>query len=238
MDGTQELVRAHGAALLELHGVTIGAQKNHGIRHARFPWILSVDADERVSPELAVAIVAMVKHPTAAAFRVHMRNRYLGKPYDYGSWARDRHVRLFPRTSRWTEQRVHEQLITEGPIGDLDGRLDHEPYRDLAHHLQKVHRYAVWGAEDLWENGKRATWVHLVLRPLWRFARAYLLEGMWRAGARGVVFCGVHAWTAFAKYALLWDHERRAGQGTARSVARQKNATGLIEDGASGLREA
>jgi glycosyltransferase involved in cell wall biosynthesis len=209
-DATRDVARAHGARVIEMTGRTIGAQKNQGIAHARHPWILSIDADERVTPELEAAIARAVSSPSAAAFRVHLFNHYLGAPFDRGGWARDRHVRLFPSHWRWTEQRVHERLIVEGPVADLDGRLAHDSYRDLAHQLAKATTYARWGADDLVDRGVSVRWTHLVLRPVWRFTKTFLFEGMWREGARGFVFCAVHAWSCFAKYALAWDLRRRA----------------------------
>jgi glycosyltransferase involved in cell wall biosynthesis len=209
-DATRDVARAHGAEVLEMTGRTIGAQKNQGIARARFPWILSLDADERVTPELAAAIAHAVAAPRAAAFRVHLFNHYLGAPFDRGGWARDRHVRLFPSQWRWTEQRVHERLMVDGTVADLDGRLAHDSYRDLAHQLAKATTYARWGAEDLLERGTPVRWRHLVLHPAWRFFKTFCFEGMWREGARGFVFCAVHAWACFAKYALAWDLRRRA----------------------------
>ena len=104
-DGTAEIARARGARVMESHGPTIGAQKNLGIAGARFPWVLSIDADEAVSPELRDAIVGTLAAPSKAGYRVHLRNRYLGAPYNRGGWGRDRHIRLYQRSCRWTADR-------------------------------------------------------------------------------------------------------------------------------------
>lgn len=209
-DDTREIARAHGARVISSQGPTIGAQKNVGIADARFPWVLSIDADEAVSPELRDAIVATMAAPTNAGYRVHLRNRYLGAPYNRGGWGRDRHIRLYPSSCRWTADQVHERLIINGEIGDLGGRLDHESYRDLAHQLRKCCTYAEWGAADLVRRGARVGPSHLVLNPAWRFVKTYLLESMWREGWRGFLFCAVHAWACFTKYALVWDAQRKA----------------------------
>jgi glycosyltransferase involved in cell wall biosynthesis len=209
-DGTPAIARARGARVLESRGPTIGAQKNLGIAEARFPWVLSIDADEAVSPELRDAIVGTLAAPHKAGYRVHLRNRYLGAPYNRGGWGRDRHIRLYPRSCRWTDDQVHELLIISGEIGDLDGRLDHESYRDLAHQLRKCCTYAEWGAADLVRRGARVGPSHLVLNPIWRFVKTFLLESMWREGWRGFLFCAVHAWACFTKYALVWDARRKA----------------------------
>jgi hypothetical protein len=126
-----------------------------------------------------------------------------------GGWGQDRHVRLFRSTLRYRLQRVHEGLDHNGPVVDLAGRLDHNSYRDLIHQLNKVTKYSAWGAADLYAKGKRAGVSHLVLRPAWRFFRCYVLQGAWLEGRRGLVLSGAHAWSAFAKYAALWDLQRR-----------------------------
>jgi len=209
-DATAEIASAYGARVLRSPGPTIGAQKNLGIAEARFPWVLSIDADEAVSPELRDAIVATLAAPSKTGYRVHLRNRYLGAPYNRGGWGRDRHTRLYPKSCRWTTDQVHERLIISGEIGELDGRLDHESYRDLAHQLRKCCTYAEWGAADLVRRGARVGPSRLVLNPAWRFVKTYLLESMWREGWRGFLFCAVHAWACFTKYALVWDAQRKA----------------------------
>ena len=210
-DGTAEIARASGARVIDCRQRSIGAQKNLGIMAASQYWVLSIDADERVTPELRHAIDRAVRAPYARAFRVHLRNRYLGAPYMRGSWGRDRHVRLYPTFARWSAHQVHEKLDVTGEIADLDGYLEHDSYRDLPHQLRKAVTYAEWGAADLAPRVGPVTLATLVGRPLWRFVKTYLLQGMWKEGVRGLIFCAVHAWSCFAKYAVLWDRQRTLG---------------------------
>ncbi len=218
-DATIAIARQFGAIVLEHTGPTIGAQRNAAIAMASQPWVFAIDADERATPELRDAIAAAVAAPTVDAYRVHMRNRYLGAPMERGGWGQDRHVRLFRSSLRYRLQRVHEGLDHDGPVVDLAGRLDHNSYRDLIHQLNKVTKYSAWGADDLYAKGKRAGFSHLVVRPAWRFFRCYVLQGAWLEGRRGLVLSGVHAWSAFAKYAALWDLQRRTDP-AARSAGR------------------
>lgn len=208
-DRTRDIARRFGAVVLEGCGPTIADQKNAAIARASHRWVLSMDADERASDELASEIAAVVAAPEADAYRIQMRNRYLGAPYELGGWSRDWHVRLYRSSARWIPQRVHERLDVTGRVADLRARLEHESYRDLAHQLEKGHRYAVWGAQDLAASGRRVRVSDVAVRPAWRFFKTYLLEGMWREGMRGFVFAAVHAWCGFAKYALLWDEQRK-----------------------------
>jgi glycosyltransferase involved in cell wall biosynthesis len=208
-DGTVELARAAGARVIEGRGRTIGEQKNFGIAAATQYWVLSVDADERVTPELRDAVNRAVRAPDARAFRVRLRNHYLGAAYMRGGWGRDWHIRLYPSTCRWSTHQVHEKLEVTGEIRDLDGFLEHDSYRDLPHQLRKATTYAEWGASDLLPRAGRVSTATLLVRPTWRFVKTYLLQGMWKEGTRGFVFCAVHAWACFSKYAVLWDRQRR-----------------------------
>ena len=209
-DGTQELARSMGAIVLERCGPTIAQQRNIAIAASAHQWILALDADERVSPELACSIALEIAAPRASAFRVHMRNAYLGATMERGGWGRDRHVRLFRASLRYEVKRVHEGLRFDGATFDLAGRVDHDSYRNLAHQLAKVNCYAKWGAEDLYARGKQVGLVQIAVRPAWRFIKCYFLQGAILEGQRGFVLAVVHAWSAFAKYALLWDMQRTA----------------------------
>lgn len=208
-DGTVEAARAAGATVLERTGPTIAAQRNAAIATARNPWVLAVDADERVSPELAAELASVVAAPAHAAYRVRCRNFYLGVEQTRGGWSRDWHTRLFRRERRFVERRLHEGLEPIADVGALRGTLIHHPYRSLAHHVEKIHRYAQWGADDLWDRGRRARWSDLAFRPAWRFVQAYLLEGAFRDGRLGLVQASLGAYSGFLKYALLWAKESK-----------------------------
>ena len=216
-DGTLAIARHLGARVLEVRGLTIAGQRNAAMDVALHPWVLAVDADERVTPELAASIAQAVAAPAADAYRVHFRNRYLGAPMERGGWGRDRHVRFTRAHLRWRVKQVHESLDVTGPVADLGGRMDHDSYRDLNHQLSKVATYSLWGATDLKSRRKGVGLSHLVVRPAWRFFKCYVLRGAWREGTRGLVLSAVDAWSGFAKYALLWDLERQDQE--ARAVA-------------------
>lgn len=218
-DGTLAIARHLGARILEVRGLTIAGQRNAAMDLTSQPWVLAVDADERVTPELAASIAEAIASPGAEAYRIHFRNRYLGAPMERGGWGCDRHVRFTRSHLRWRVKQVHESLEVNGPIADLCGRMDHDSYRDLSHQLTKVTTYSVWGAKDLKSRGKGVSISHLVVRPAWRFFKCYVLRGAWREGTRGLVLSAVDAWSGFAKYALLWDLERKEQEAQAVAAA-------------------
>jgi glycosyltransferase involved in cell wall biosynthesis len=212
-DRTLELARAAGARVLEGTGPTIAAQRNAAIAAARHHWILALDADERVSPELALEIATIIAHPAHEAYAVRRRNVYLGKVINHGGWGSDWVVRVFQRHQRFTERRVHEALQPQHDVGRLRGLLEHVPYRTLSHHIEKLDRYATWAARDLAERGRRATWSDLLIRPPARFLRMYLLQLGILDGWRGTLMCGLTAVNVLLKYARLWEMQERSGLG-------------------------
>lgn len=208
-DATVPLARGLGARVLERAGPTIAAQRNAAIAAARNEWVLAVDADERISEQLREEIAQVVQRPAHPAYRIRRRNFYLGKELTRGHWGKDWVTRLFTRERRYIERRVHERLEPVPDPGLLQGYLDHIPYRDLSHQIDKMNRYARWGAEDLYQAGRRARVWDLTARPVGRFFRSYFLQGSCWDGRFGVVASLLGAYTAFLKYAHLWALERR-----------------------------
>ena len=208
-DATVAVARAAGAIVIEGAGPTIAAQRNLAIARANHPWVLALDADERVAPELAAELAAVVSAPAHAAYRVRRRSFYLGRELTRGHWGNDWVVRLFSRERRFVERRVHEALEPVPDVGTLRGTLLHEPYRDLSHHLDKMIRYSAWGAQDLYERGRRATFWDLAGRPTGRFLKAWLLEGSVLDGRQGFISAALGACASFFKYAHLWELGQR-----------------------------
>jgi glycosyltransferase involved in cell wall biosynthesis len=204
-DGTPEIARRCGAQVLVVAGCTIAAQRNAGTESARNHWILALDADEEVTPELRRSLYELANNGVAsrAAFRVRSRNWHLGRELRHGPWGRDWKVRVFSRDQRYTDQRVHEHLDALDPVGTLDGTLLHRPYRDLSHQVMKIAKYAQWAAEDLHARGRRAKMSDMIARPSWRFVRDYVVYSGWRDGIPGFVVASTSAFSVFLKYACL-----------------------------------
>jgi glycosyltransferase involved in cell wall biosynthesis len=205
-DRTVALAEQAGARVLVVRDQTIAGQRNAGIAAARHPWVLALDADERVSAELRAEIATVVASPRAehAAYRMKFRNHYLGRELAHGPWGRDWHVRLFSRERRFLTTRVHEHLEPIADVGTLSGAVIHYPYRDVGHHVAKIVKYARWGAEDLRGRGRSAGLWELTARPAWRFVRDYVIWSGWRDGIPGFIASSLSAFAAFLKYAFLF----------------------------------
>ncbi len=208
-DDTLAAARHAGATVLERTGPTIAAQRNAAIGQARNGWIFALDADERMSDALRDELALILRAPAHQVYQVRRQNFYLGRELTRGRWGKDWVTRLFTRERRFVERRVHEGLEPVADTGRLEGTLRHVPYRDLAHQVEKMNRYARWGAEDMFDRGERASLLDLAIHPVGRFLRAYLLQGGVRHGRFGFVSSALGGYTAFLKYAHLWALERR-----------------------------
>jgi glycosyltransferase involved in cell wall biosynthesis len=192
-----------------------GPQCNWAMERATHPWILIVDADERVTPALAREIGSLLaRGPSAEHYFLRRENLFVDRVVRHSGWGGDRLVRLLRRGSaRYPEQRVHADMRPDGPTPTLSAPLVHYTCRSLPQYLEKLHRYAEWGARDLAERGKSAGAVEVGLRPAWRFFRAYVLEAGFADGLPGLVVCALQSYGVFLKWARLWELQRLEKQG-------------------------
>ena len=209
-DGTAEAATAAGARVVNGVAPGIAAQRNAGIQAASNEWVFALDADERIGPDLAAELAEIVVAPRHEAYRVKRRNFFHGHLLRRGHWGRDWVVRLFRRGRRFGGKTAHPGLeIPEREQGALTHELDHTPYKDLRHHLDKVIAYSRMSAVDLAAQGRRASFSDLALRPAFRFWRDYVIHGSFLDGRLGVIHAGMSAASVFFKYAFLWELERR-----------------------------
>jgi len=174
-------------------------------------WVLSLDADEVVSPELAASIRGAVAAPRAVGYEMNRLAWHLGRWVRHGDWHPDWKLRLFqPARARWVGRNPHGRVEVEGAVARLQGDLFHYSYRDLADQMERIQRHSREAAEALYAEGRRAHWWDLSLRPLARFLRAYLLKRGFLDGSVGLLVAGTIGYAVFLKYAKLWDLERRA----------------------------
>jgi len=187
------------------------AQKNWAMEQASHPWILSLDADERVSPELREEIERLLESsPRSVGYRVPRKNFFLGRWIRHGGWSPDYVLRLFRRDSgRFAERKVHESVTVQGEIGMLQSPLAHYTYRSMADYFQRMDRYSTLAAEEMFEAGKRANFIDLLLRPCGTFLKMFLLRQGFRDGMDGFLLGRLYSIYTFAKYAKLYKMGRR-----------------------------
>ncbi|MGH9330555.1 MAG: glycosyltransferase family 2 protein, partial [Vicinamibacterales bacterium] len=195
-----------------------GEQKNHAASLARHDWILSLGADERVSPALAEEIRALLgEGPSARGYRIPRVTFHLGRWIRTTDWYPDFQLRLYDRRAgRWSERLVHESVQPEGRPGRLQGELLHFPYRDLAAHLETIERYTTLAAEQMHRDGARPGLVSMAVHPPLAFLRNYVLRRGLLDGAAGLKISALNAYYVYLKFAkaraLGSDRSRRVEQ--------------------------
>jgi glycosyltransferase involved in cell wall biosynthesis len=203
-DGTVPICRSHTPQVFETDWPGFGIQKNRALAKATGDWVLSIDADERVTPELADEIRSRVADTPAAGFTIPFRSTYLGRTIRHGDWKGERHLRLFRRSAgRFTDDPVHERLQVEGRIEALTHPMLHHSFADLEEVLEKVNRYSTEGARLRLQRGKRSSLAEALLRGSWTFFKGYLLRGGFLDGREGFLLALSNALGCFYRYAKL-----------------------------------
>lgn len=206
-DATVDIARRYTSKVLVRPWPGYVDQKNRAAAEASHDWILSLDADERVTPALAAEIQAILRsEPAVPGYRVPRVTFHLGRWIRSTDWYPDHQLRLYDRRrGRWTGKLVHESVKVDGPSADLAGELQHYAYRNLSHHLQTMDRYTTLAARQMRDEGRTAGWLDLAAHPPAAFLRNYVLRGGFRDGLAGLVISTLNATYVALKFAKLWE---------------------------------
>ena len=205
-DDTAAIAVRSGARVIAHAWEGFGPQKNFAVQVARHDWVLCLDADERVTPELAESISALFAGgtPSATAYSISRRNRFLGRWLAHGEGYPDWNVRLFDRNSaRWSDDLVHEKVIADGAMTRLRGDLLHASAESIDDYIAKQNRYTTVQANQMYAQGKRASVLQLMFSPAARFFRFYVIRLGFLDGAAGFAHIAIGAFASFLKYAKL-----------------------------------
>ncbi|MBC7385670.1 MAG: glycosyltransferase family 2 protein [Cryobacterium sp.] len=210
-DQTTQLARRLGARVLTNPWRGYGEQKNFAQSQASHDWILNIDSDEEVSPELGVEIQQALDRATEEGVRgFHMPrlSRYLGRWIRHGGWYPNRLVRLAQRShSNWTEPDVHEEWQVRGQVGSLRHDLLHYPFRDIRDQVATNIRFSHLGSEVLRKRGVRKSTLRLIYKPVGKFLETYLLKKGYRDGIAGFIIAVNAAHSIFLKYAYFFEEK-------------------------------
>lgn len=208
-DGTQNLAMRYGARVIDQSWLGFGPQKQFAVESARHDWVLCLDADERVSPELQASIERALQQTTCGAFRFPRCNRFLGRYLKHGEGYPDWSLRLFDRRhARWSDDAVHEKVVTDATVGTLDGDLLHDSAETLTAYLTKQNRYTTLAAEMALQAGKRATFGRIALSPIVRFIKFYIVRQGFRDGLPGLIHIAIGCSNSFFKYAKMLERQK------------------------------
>lgn len=208
-DRTREIALRHAARFHHHDWQGFARQKAHALSLASHEWVLSVDADERVTPELAEEVRAAVARGEHDGYRLRRDNYFLGRLMTGGGWQSDQQLRLFRRAkARVTDRPVHESFEVAGGVGRLSSALRHFTYPSVAEAFRKVNEYTSLEAEE-YAGRRRSSAGAILLHPLSTFLRCYLSRGGWRDGAHGLVLAALNATSTLLLYLKLWELQRK-----------------------------
>lgn len=211
-DATVAIAQSHGAKVSQPEGWPgFGPQKNRALDLATTDWVLSIDADERVTPALAQEIRRVLSDgPAHRAYDIPRLSWYCGKFIRHAGWRPDHVLRLFPRLqARFSDDLVHERVVTDLPRQQLRNDLLHYSYRDFSQVLAKVDAYSSASAQQALARGKRATVGSAVGHGAWAFFRTYVLRAGFLDGGHGLALAISNAETSYYKYLKMWAQQQQ-----------------------------
>jgi len=210
-DKTREIAESHGARFLVRPWANYSDQKNFASAQTTHEWILSLDADEYLSPSLREALLNLKQRPgTAAAYSFPRRAFYLGRWIDHSGWYPDYKTRLYQRgMARWVGEFVHERLVVDGTTLTIEADLLHHTCQSVSAHAQSLDRYTWLAAQDLHARGVRCSLTQLFGSSSGAFFKSYFLKLGFRDGIQGCLIACFAAYYNFLKYAKLWELERQ-----------------------------
>lgn len=213
-DRTEEICRKYNVTFIKHEFEGYRDQKNYALKHAKYPNILSLDADEALSETLRESILALKSRDKwdYDGYKVNRRNYFCGKWIRFSEWYPDRQLRLFfADHGRWGELNLHEKFIMSNgaKIGRLKGDLLHWAFTSKEDHTSKMAKYARIGAEEFHKSGRRANIFTPFIHSAWGFFRSYIVRGGFLDGRDGFRICSLYARSAFVKYRMLLKLNRK-----------------------------
>ena len=210
-DGTQDIARRHGARLIERKWPGYGPQKEFARREAAGDWILSLDADERITPILRAEILEALASPAVDGFEMPRLSTFLGREMRHSGWWPDYCLRIFRKdAAHFSSDLVHERVRIGGQVARLAGHIEHHPVRSLEDVVRKIDTYSTLGARILTSRNRSVGATTPVIRAAASFVKTYVLKRGFLDGAEGLINASVHAQTVFWKYTKAWAARRSA----------------------------
>ena len=187
------------------------SQKNWAIPQAKHEWILLLDADERVTPELKEEVISIINSNTNySGFWIRRTNYFMGKKVRFSGWQGDKVIRLFKRDECLYEDKyVHEEIISDGYIGFLKNKLIHNTFVSSADYKKKLEKYAKWQAKDYHKKTKKITVFHTIIKPIFRFFKHYFIQLGILDGYVGLIISYYQATAVSMRYKYLREYRKR-----------------------------
>lgn len=208
-DNTEKICREEGALFTFNEWLGFSEQKNYANSLASNPWILSIDADEALSPELRDNIIKLKNNgfDPDCIYIVNRLNNYCGKWVYHCGWYPDHCTRLWKKDAAQWEGVVHESLRHKPNMKRqlINGDLLHYTYYEISEHARKTQQYSILSAEKAFQNGHKGSFANIILKPIWTFISSYILRGGFLDGKMGFIICRMSANYTFIKYSHLYE---------------------------------
>ncbi|TSE10966.1 glycosyltransferase family 2 protein [Aquimarina algiphila] len=207
-DKTIEIAKEYTDFIIQREYEYSASQKNWAIPQANHEWIILVDADECVTPELKDEILKTLENPgvdNITGYWIKRMNHFMGERINYSGWRNDKVIRLFHRDRcSYQDKQVHAEIKTDGKIAFLKNKFYHNTYTTLDAYYTKMNRYAAWQANDYDKKTGKLTPYHFVIKPFWGFFKHYIIQSGFRDGLPGLVIGYIQGYTVFMRYVKLW----------------------------------
>ena len=204
-DKTVEIAKSFGAKVSNEDWKGFGPQKNSVLDKCSGEWILLLDADEIVSPELAQKVKSIINNVTSySVFKINLCSVCFGKELKHGGWSNNYHIRLWKNgTVGYDDSLVHEGFITNENIGKINEKIFHHTYLTLQDYFDKFNRYTTLGAKEYYRRNKKVSLFNLTLNPFFKFIRMYFIRGGFLDGVEGFMIASASAMYTMVKYFKL-----------------------------------
>jgi len=212
-DNTLEICKKYKCKIIESPWMGFGKTKQLAVENATHDWILSIDADEEVSSQLALYIQDAIHSNSAQAYRIKRNSYYLNKEIKFSGWQKDYPLRLFNKNfGKFNDLAVHESVVmneTSLVVRKIKFPIYHYPYPDLKTHIRKINDYTSIAAEEMFEMGKNTNFIRPFLSGLIKFIKIYLIKFGFLDGRHGLILSIISSFYVFLKYAKLWSLKRK-----------------------------
>lgn len=210
-DNTQVICKKYPVKLIETDWIGFGAQKNRARKLATHEWILSIDADERVTQELQTEITQKISTADCNAYKIKRLNFFQNKPMKHClNPAKDTPIKLFKKnTAKFSADVVHERVIVEGKVGIVENYLLHYPFKNLEELLNKANQYSTLGVQKLLAKNVRSGVLSSLWHGFWAFFRIYFLKLGFLDGWQGFLIALSNFEGTFYRYAKLMEQQNK-----------------------------
>lgn len=210
-DNTVALATQCGARVVQHSWEGFRGQKVFGLSHVQHEWVINLDADERITPELRDEILEILRRDAegdvvADGYFLNRVVFYLGRWWRSGGWYPEYRLRFFRKSkATWGGAEPHEKVDIDGRTDQLVGEVEHYTYKDIEGHISRLQKYAKISAEDAFSKGRRFSLVSLICNPVMRFFKFFVIKRGYREGVAGFIVGMLEGYYTFLKYVRLWE---------------------------------